>query len=237
MSKVILFKNNKGGVGKSLLCFWVADTLSKIKKTNEDYNKILILTSDSQNNILQLAGITSKFGKGLEEHIETGNGEIIRLRKNLFYIPLTSTKIKTTFDNKFTELMKEFKKEYDYVFIDGSPVLKLDNIFIKVADKIVIPTYLDDMTTKGVTNLIKEVGGEKVALVIPNRCGRSKLEKQYFSKLKIVLDKVDIKLFDPIYQSSKIMKLIEQRKTIFETKNKQYKEIQSSFAQIVKEVM
>ncbi|MGB6128639.1 MAG: AAA family ATPase, partial [Psychrilyobacter sp.] len=65
MAKIILFKNNKGGVGKSLLCFWTAHILSTLSKTSDDKkNKVLILTSDSQNNIMQMAGTKSGYGDG-----------------------------------------------------------------------------------------------------------------------------------------------------------------------------
>lgn len=237
MGKVILFKNNKGGVGKSLLTFWTGHILSSLEKPNGKKNKVLILTSDSQNNILQLAGVDTGYGKGLEGYIENGSGELMRLREGLLYIPLTTTRIKSTFENKFLKLIEIFKKQYDYILIDGSPVLKLDDIFLNVSDKVVIPTFLDNVTTKGMINLIKEIGIEKVAMVVPNRVGRSKMEQDHLRRLKDNLDKGGIQVLDPIFQSSKIMKLTEKGKTILETKSIQYKTIQSTFVKIVKGVM
>ena len=76
----------------------------------------------------------------------------------MFYISLTSTGIKRFFETKFLDLIEVFKNQYDYILINGSPVLKLDNIFLEVSDKVVIPTFLDNVTTKGMVNLIEEVG-------------------------------------------------------------------------------
>jgi chromosome partitioning protein len=238
MAKVILFKNNKGGVGKSLLCFWTAHILSTLSKTSDDKkNKVLILTSDSQNNIMQMAGAKSGYGDGLQGYIDGRGSDLIRLRKGLFYIPLTSTGIKRTFETRFLDVIEVFKTQYDYILIDGSPVLKLDNIFLEVSDKVVIPTFLDNVTTKGMINLIKEVGVDRVALIVPNRVGRSKMECEHLNKLKMSLEGVGATITDPIYQTTKIMQLTEKSKTIMETKSKQYDEIKQIFAKIVKAVM
>ena len=238
MAKVILFKNNKGGVGKSLLCFWTAHILSTLSKTSDDKkNKVLILTSDSQNNIMQMAGAKSGYGDGLQGYIDGKGSDLIRLRKGLFYIPLTSTGIKRTFESKFLDVIEVFKTQYDYILIDGSPVLKLDNIFLEVSNKVVIPTFLDNVTTKGMINLIKEVGVDKVALIVPNRVGKSKIEQEHLDKLKESLEGVGVPITDPIYQTLKIMQLTEKTKTIMETKSKQYNNIKQIFAKIVKEVM
>jgi chromosome partitioning protein len=238
MAKVILFKNNKGGVGKSLLCFWTAHILSTLSKTSDGKkNKVLILTSDSQNNIMQMAGAKSGYGDGLQGYIDGRGSDLIRLRKGLFYIPLTSTGIKRTFETRFLDVIEIFKTQYDYILIDGSPVLKLDNIFLEISDKVVIPTFLDNVTTKGMINLIKEVGFDKVALIVPNRVGKSKMEREHLNKLKDKLEGVGAIITDPIYQTTKIMQLTERSKTIMETNSKQYDYIKQIFAKIVKVVM
>ena len=48
---VVLVKNNKGGVGKS----WIALQLAAYKAFQNE--KVLLLTSDSQNNVLNYSGI------------------------------------------------------------------------------------------------------------------------------------------------------------------------------------
>ena len=51
MGKIILVKNIKGGIGKS----WITLQLAHLFATKD--NKVLIITSDSQNNIPLFAGI------------------------------------------------------------------------------------------------------------------------------------------------------------------------------------
>lgn len=233
MGKVILFKNNKGGVGKSLLTFWTAHAITS--QLSKKY-KILILTSDSQNNILHFSGIKHEFGKGLEDYIEKGSGELIRLRENLMYIPLTTTKIKSSFEKKFIDLMEGFKKQYDFVFIDGSPVLELDNIFIKVSDSIVIPTFLDYPTTVGIINLTEETE-TKIAAIVPNRFTRTKVEKEYLEQLKKGLDGSGTVVTNPIKQTAVITNLIEKNKTVWETNAKNSDEIKEVFAEIVEAII
>lgn len=233
MGKVILFKNNKGGVGKSLLTFWTAHAItSQMMKSENEKFKILILTSDSQNNILQFAKIKHTFGKGLEEYIEHGNGELIRLRENLMYIPLTSTKIKSTFENKFLNLIDIFKKQYDFIFIDGSPVLELDNIFVKASDSIIIPTYLDTVTNTGVINLINSIDTNKIAAIVPNRIGKSKKEKGYYEEFKNALSEYTL-VTKPINQMPMIRDLTEKGKTIWETKSAKMLDTKKVFIEIV----
>lgn len=80
-------------------------------------------------------------------------------------------------------IRKEFN--FDYIVIDGSPVMYLDNEFMEVADDIIIPTFLDAITTDSVLSMLKNVDFNKVRAIIPNRAGRTKLERLYYENLKI----------------------------------------------------
>ena len=150
---IILVKNNKGGVGKTYITLQLAAYKALIKN-----KKTLILTSDSQNDILKFSGIkiddTSKFG--LEDFIEGKSYKIKKLRENLFFLHLQGYKIKNSFDEAFKKAIKLLKEEYDYIVIDGSPVMGLDNLFIQVSDYIVIPTFLDNITTHSVLSMLKK---------------------------------------------------------------------------------
>ena len=145
---IILVKNNKGGVGKTYITLQLAAHKALIKN-----KKTLILTSDSQNDILKFSGIkiddTSKFG--LEDFIEGKSYKIKKLRENLFFLHLQGYKIKNSFDEAFKKAIKLLKEEFEYIVIDGSPVMGLDNLFIQVSDYIVIPTFL----SSGFKNVLK----------------------------------------------------------------------------------
>lgn len=86
-----LIINNKGGVGKSVLALWLSDAVAKLNK------KVLLLTSDNQNNAFHYSGVEPIFKKGLDDWIEKGIGDIFTLRENLSYIPLKNFKIKKIF--------------------------------------------------------------------------------------------------------------------------------------------
>ena len=230
---IILVKNNKGGVGKTYITLQLAAYKALIKN-----KKTLILTSDSQNDILKFSGIkiddTSKFG--LEDFIEGKSYKIKKLRENLFFLHLQGYKIKNSFDEAFKRAIKILKDEYDYIVIDGSPVMGLDNLFIEISDHIVIPTFLDSITTHSVLSMLKKVDLNKVKAVVPNRTGRTKLEKEYYDFLNKKLGVQGIHLSFPIPQISLISKLIDKETLLWESKAKKLDYIKGIFINIWKEI-
>ena len=230
---IILVKNNKGGVGKTYITLQLAAHKALIKN-----KKTLILTSDSQNDILKFSGIkiddTSKFG--LEDFIEGKSYKIKKLRENLFFLHLQGYKIKNSFDEAFKRAIKILKDEYDYIVIDGSPVMGLDNLFIEISDHIVIPTFLDSITTHSVLSMLKKVDLNKVKAVVPNRTGRTKLEKEYYDFLNKKLGVQGIHLSFPIPQISLISKLIDKETLLWESKAKKLDYIKGIFINIWKEI-
>ena len=230
---IILVKNNKGGVGKTYITLQLAAYKALIKN-----KKTLILTSDSQNDILKFSGIkiddTSKFG--LEDFIEGKSYEIKKLRENLFFLHLQGYKIKNSFDEAFKRAIKLLKDEYDYIVIDGSPVMGLDNLFIEISDHIVIPTFLDSITTHSVLSMLKKVDLNKVKAVVPNRTGRTKLEKEYYDFLNKKLGVQGIHLSFPIPEISLISKLIDKETLIWESKSQKLDYVKGIFINIWKEI-
>ena len=230
---IILVKNNKGGVGKTYITLQLAAHKALIKN-----KKTLILTSDSQNDILKFAGIkvddTSKFG--LEDYIEGKRYKIQKLRENHFVLHLQGYKIKNSFDEAFKKAIKLLKDEYDYIVIDGSPVMGLDNLFIEISDHIVIPTFLDNITTHSVLSMLKKVDLNKVKAVVPNRTGRTKLEKEYYYLLNKKLVVQGIYLSFPIPQISLISKLIDNETLLWESKSKKLDYVKGIFINIWKEI-
>ncbi|MDK4486299.1 ParA family protein [Fusobacterium necrophorum] len=231
MERIVLVKNNKGGVGKS----WLALQLAAYQAYRG--NMVLILTSDSQNNIFNFAGYKkpqkSKM-KGLEDAIRGENPIWYQLKENLFFLPLKGSHLKSIDKENFKKYIAMIRKEFnfDYIVIDGSPVMYLDNEFMEVADDIIIPTFLDAITTDSVLSMLKNVDFNKVRAIIPNRAGRTKLEKLYYENLKNNLKGSGILLTIPIAQSSYIARLIEKGKTVFESKSKHLDFMKSTFRDI-----
>lgn len=211
MNKVILVKANKGGVGKSWITLQIAHALALKGK------KVLIITSDSQNDIPRFAGVKDlKFEKGLEHWVRNNNGSCFLLRKNLYYIPLTDTFIPEEDIKSLKKVVEALRERFDYIFIDSTPVLNLDDAFLELADKIIIPTFLDSVTSKNIRNLLKKLELEKVKAIIPNRATRCKIEKEHLEKLISSLRETEIVVACPISQSAVISRLIEAGKTLFD---------------------
>ena len=230
---VVLVKNNKGGVGKT----WIALQLAGYKALIEN-EKTLILTSDSQNNILNYSGIKIQDvnKKGLEDMLENKGYSLTQLRPNLFFLHLQGYKLGKNLDEKFKTKINELRKDFKNIVIDGSPVLGLDEIFIEIADHIIIPTFLDSVTSQAILNMIKNTEISKIRAVIPNRVGRTAVEKKWYSFLKEKLVRTGIQLAVPIAQSSVILKFIEKGTLLWESRSQKVNEIKSVFEKIWKEI-
>ena len=229
---VVLVKNNKGGVGKS----WIALQLAAYKAFQNE--KVLLLTSDSQNNVLNYSGIkiedTNK--KGLEDMLEGKNYELTKLRPNLFFLHLQDYKVKGNLDEKFKKQINNLKKEFKHIVIDGSPVMNLDNVFVDVAEHIIVPTFLDSVTTNSILNLLKKTDISKIRAVIPNRVGRTKIEKDFYTFLKEKLNRSGVFLSIPIKQSSLILNLIEKGTLLWERRAQELEQIKNVFIKVWGEI-
>ena len=229
---VVLVKNNKGGVGKS----WIALQLAAYKAFQNE--KVLILTSDSQNNILNYSGIKIKDTnkKGLEDLLEGKNYELTKLRPNLFFLHLQDYKVKGNLDEKFKKQINNLKKEFKHIIIDGSPVMNLDNVFVDVAEHIIVPTFLDSVTTNSILNLLKKTDISKIRAVIPNRVGRTAIEKNFYSFLKEKLNRSGEFLSIPIKQTSIILNLIEKGTLLWERRAQELEQIKNVFIKVWGEI-
>lgn len=229
---VVLVKNNKGGVGKS----WIALQLAAYKAFQNE--KVLLLTSDSQNNVLNYSGIkiedTNK--KGLEDMLEGKNYELTKLRPNLFFLHLQDYKVKGNLDEKFKKQINNLKKEFKHIIIDGSPVMNLDNVFVDVAEHIIVPTFLDSVTTSSILNLLKKTDISKIRAIIPNRVGRTKIEKNFYTFLKEKLNLSGVFLSIPINQSAIILNLIEKGSLLWERRSQKLDEIKNVFIKVWGEI-
>lgn len=229
---VVLVKNNKGGVGKS----WIALQLAAYKAFQNE--KVLLLTSDSQNNVLNYSGIKIKDTnkKGLEDMLEGKNYELTKLRPNLFFLHLQDYKVKGNLDEKFKKQINNLKKEFKHIIIDGSPVMNLDNVFVDVAEHIIVPTFLDSVTTNSILNLLKKTDISKIRAVIPNRVGRTAIEKNFYSFLKEKLNRSGVFLSIPIKQSSIILNLIEKGTLLWERRAQELEQIKNVFIKVWGEI-
>lgn len=231
MSK-ILIKNNKGGVGKSWLTLQISSGLAQLGY------KVLVVTSDSQNDILGFLGIDAPTKGGLENWVNKGDGDLIRLRDNLLYIPLITNIFSKQFKEKLKERLNRFSEEYDFVLIDAVPVMGIDKEFEEVADKIIIPTFMDNVTCNGVEKMIDNISDiRKIKAIVPNRFLGSKDEKIMLENLKNMLLTSNIFLSNPIKHKAIITKLNNKFKTIWESKTKDINEIQETIGSVLEVIL
>lgn len=227
IGKILTVKVNKGGVGKTFTTVQLGAFLAL------NHKKVLLLTSDSQNNILDYTlGKTLEFDKGLKAFVKGEQGEIIKLRENLFFIPLESSKFASQFLIKLPDFLDKMKKEYDYIIIDSIPTMAVDTVFVKNSDKVIIPTFCDRVTVEGVINVIQETGADKILAILINKYENKKIQNIFKQEIEEALKNTDILFLKPIKNTSEVENLLYKGKTIWESNNKKIIEIQDIFIQI-----
>ena len=231
---VILFKINKGGVGKTFLTSQVGVGLTLA----EPNKKVLIITSDSQNNILNfLDKNDSDISNGLIKDVLYGKGGYIKLRKNLYFLPLENARFGKIFLEKLKEWLDFKRREYDYILIDSIPTMKIDEEFVNLADYFVIPAFFDEATTQGIVNLITEIDKDKIIAIQGNRYRKRKIENKYKESLENLIKQTNIMMNDPIPDLSFILTMLDNKKSIFEYSNIKIKEVQKIFVKLIQKII
>lgn len=236
--KVITIKVNKGGIGKTFITTQLGYRLSELGK------KVLMLTSDSQNNIYAYLTAYNKhmdkpleIKEGLKHWVSRGEGELVKLRNNLYYIPLENSIFGTQFFMNLPSFIKKMKEEYDYILIDSIPTMKIDSEFVKLSDMVIIPCFCDWVTVDGVIRVVEEAGAEKIEAIVVNKYEKKSTQKIYLEKLQKALEGTGILLPKPIKNSSKIEKLLDKGKSIYESKDTSLDDVKSSIDDVVDRIM
>ena len=237
---VITIKVGKGGIGKSFITTQLATGIAEIGKKFEKDIKVLIITSDPQNDIL---GMTYKDGKvpgyngGLKSWVTKGTGDIIKLRDDVYFIPLEEATFSNMFVKKLPEFFEKMRKEYDYILIDSMPMMAIDKHFHHNSDKIIIPVNGDKFTVNGAIKVIQEIGVDKVLAVVFNKFDHTAGQKLYFEEMKKALKGTNVLLPNPIKDLVAIYKGNENGKTIWENKTKIMEETKESFISIIVKII
>ena len=233
MGKIIQVKVQKGGLGKS----FITATLGHLLAITE--NKVLILSTDSQNSIYDIFTKEKKNeieNKGLIDSILNSKLNTMELREKLDFIPLELGK---KFTNKVLEKIPDFLKklrtEYDYILIDSTPSLELDEVFLKNSDQIIVPAIGDKLAVNGIVNIIKQ-NPEKIAAIVFNRYTNTRVNKTYYREMKELCDKSGVFMPEPIKLLSYIAELVERGETIWEVNSKKVVETQKIFKEILKRI-
>ena len=162
MSKVIMFANKKGGVGKTTSVFEVAYILSK------QGSKVLMIDNDSQCNLTLICGAEPQRGKTVYDAImgATPVGEaILNIRPNLDILAGNRKMLSQYFvgaeDNY---LLKELIvcineiKDYDYILIDVGPEGgQLMSMSLLASDYVIAVTSLASLGYSGVVQMCADI--------------------------------------------------------------------------------
>lgn len=222
LALVTTVKVNKGGIGKTFFSVQIAARLALLGF------KVLLLTSDSQNDVFKFTTTrrnkekrVPEFREGLKHWVSKGTGDLFKLRENLDFIPLENNTFGSQFLMNLPNLIESFKKKYDFIIIDSIPTMKIDSVFVKSSDKVIIPCFPDEFTVSGAINVIKETGADKVLGIILNKYEDKKIQNLFLNELKEAIEGTDIIFPHPIRNSSEIEKLLYMGKTIWETTSKE----------------
>ena len=232
MGKVFSIKVNKGGIGKTFLTVQLGYGLAMQDK------KVLLLTSDSQNNILDYTLSDEEvdkidFKKDLRYCVMNDKVETVKLRTNLYFIPTKSSLFTDRFLEKLPEFIKKMQEEYDYILIDSIPTMKIDSTFVACSDKVIIPVFCDNPTLKGALNVIRETGVEKIHSIIVNKYRPTATQKGILKEIKEAIEGTDIVFPESIKELSQVETLARKGKTIWESRAKILTAAQESLLDVI----
>ena len=248
--KVITIKVGKGGVGKS----WITTQLA-VGLATEYPLRVLVITSDPQNDIMGMTFPSDKepqYNGGLKAWVTKGEGDIVKLRKNVDFIPLEEAKFGNSFREKFPEFLDKMRIKYDYILIDSMPMMAIDEYFHKESDKVILPMFGDKFTVRGAGKVMMEIGLEKVLAVIFNRFDNTTEQKNNFEEVKSYVEGSTVLMATPIKRMSIIQTMSGKGQTIWDSKkvitnpdgsksniysNKQLDEVRGSFQEVMEKVL
>lgn len=230
--KVISIKVNKGGIGKTFLTVQLGFGLAIQDK------KVLLLTSDSQNNILDYTltqDETDKidFKKDIVYCVMNNIIETVKLRTNLYFVPTKSSVFTEEFLEKLPKFIEEAQMKYDYILIDSIPTMKIDSTFVACSDKVIVPMFCDYPTLKGAINVITETGADKIHSIIVNKYRPTASQKIVLEEIKEAISGTDIIFPDPIKELSQIETLARKGKTVWESRAKILRSVQNSLLDVI----
>ena len=210
--KTITFINEKGGVGKTAICFNLAWYLSKAKK-------ILLIDLDGQRaNLTYFTGIkkTDELLTMYEvlKGITPISSAIQGIRRYIDIVPasVTTSFIDTDIEVKdMKRAIDEVKDRYDYIFIDVSPSPNWSQFLaLSVSDYCIIP-MLPDVTSleadEGMIETIEEVHKQNtdlkvLGLLINRNENRTNLSRQVKETAQVIAKRLNTEIFDTKIRNS-----------------------------------
>lgn len=263
MGSVISFINQKGGVGKTTMSFNVAHALAHQGKKvlcidlDPQGNLSMLFNAESDYNIHHLMVNSVKELKVLHapilvsEIIKKGEVDLIAGGQELSGFDLTVASINTPRQLILKKFLDQngLKSRYDYIIIDCPPTLGLLVInALCASDGVIVPFRPDDFSSKGLDHFysvlddVDEMGivtVPEIILHVPNLVDlRRKQETEDLNKIvnKIEESMGKEKVSSIFMNKTPLVKSLSERKSVFEFKNKEFKDLQDEFLNIAKKI-
>jgi len=196
MGKILVFANQKGGVGKTTTAVNLGAFLADAGK------KVLLVDFDPQQNLSSSVGV-SREGAGIYEAITKKNQLKDTIQKtsqdNLYISPsninLTGASVELVeYENReyyLKEALLQEKNNYDYILIDCPPSLGLLTVNGLVsAEYVIIPLQCEYFAMEGLTQLLQTIRRVQKQLNTTLRIGGI-LFTMYDSRTRIAHEVVD----------------------------------------------
>lgn len=164
MAITIAIMNQKGGVGKTSVCFNLASALSKMGK------KVLLVDNDPQANLSSYAcAQIDESLKSIDEYYLEKNIQDLRMEdlsivnRNLYLLSsdqhLSGVEYYLMSRNQRDQILKQVLKSvqshFDFIFIDNPPSLNLLSMnALMASDYILVPVLADYFSLEGLSQVI-----------------------------------------------------------------------------------
>lgn len=219
MKKVILIKNNKGGIGKTFVAVNLADYLSQVK-VNEKSSKVLILTDDSQNNVLlyakrfkteeqeieRLEKIDENLRYDLNYCLENEALSVINIKENIDFIPFSNAGLSNYANKNLAGWIEAVKEQYDFLVVDSNPSLQSLE-FMKHCEYWIAPTEPTQASIEALYETVGYVGVDKLVALVPNKIRENNLHKNMENYIRTkVKDSLVKSGADPEFLVSNVIK-------------------------------
>lgn len=172
MGKIIVFANEKGGIGKTTSAVNIAACIGKRGK------KVLLIDSDPQGNATSGVGVNKRTVENGVYEVLTGKCDakdaIVKTNfDNLWLMPANIALAGAVYEllgvENYNNLLKNalaaLKDEYDYLIIDCPPSLGLLTInALAAADGVIIPMNCEFYALEGLSQMMLSIRQTKKAL-------------------------------------------------------------------------